>query len=233
MNLSTSTRSRSPALAWLRVIIVAAILAAAPAFGGGPQQASIGPEGASVGASRAAYSEAQVKAAFLFNFAGYAEWPADHRDGTIAFAVLGAADIADELERFARNRSIQGRPAKVRRIRSLDDLAGAEVLFIGASQNPQLKGLIGQVHGPTLIITDAPDGLPRGGMINFQVVDRRVRFEVALPAVQNAGLNLSSRLLSAAMRVEMSRCHLECNTSPDRPPTQVAAGPPIRNPNRA
>ena len=157
-----------------------------------------------------AYSEDEVKAAFLFHFATYAEWPGQAGENEITFAVMGAPPIADALERFAADRRIASRPVRVRRIRSLTELDEAEVLFIGSSHNRRLEQLVTDVEGPTLVVTDAPNGLPDGAMINFQVIDRRVRFEVALPAVQRVGLSLSSRLLSAALRVEMTRCYLEC-----------------------
>src|SRR5690606_34390124 len=107
-------------------------------------------------------------------------------------------------------RTVQGRPIRVRRLRSINELEGEEVLFIGPSENWRLEQLVGAIDGPTLIVTDAPDGLSAGSMINFQLVDQRVRFEIALPAAEAAGLSLSSRLLSAALRVETSRCWLEC-----------------------
>jgi hypothetical protein len=55
---------------------------------------------------------------------------------------------------------------------------------------------------PILVVTDSPDGLREGAIINFLVVDEHIRFEIALGAARSAGLTLSSRLLSAALRVE-------------------------------
>lgn len=156
------------------------------------------------------YSEDQVKAAFLFHFAAYAEWPPGVLGEEITFAVLNAETVARELELFAHDRTLHDRPVRVRRIRSILELRGAEVLFVGSGQNRRLPQIIAAVKTPTLVVTDVPDGLPAGGMINFQTVGRRVRFEIAVAPAQEAGLNLSSRLLSAAMRVEMSRCYLEC-----------------------
>lgn len=164
--------------------------------------------------TRARYAEDEVKAAFLFHFATYVEWPGDEEE-VISFAVLQAPDVADELERFVGERRVQGRPVVVRRLRSIRELEGDEVLFIGSSQNRRLRRLTHAVKGPTLIVTDAPHGLPDGGMINFQLVNQRVRFEIALHTARQAGLALSSRLLSAALRVEMSRCHLECRHPED------------------
>jgi len=176
---------------------------------------SVGAQEGDGARSAAAYSEDEVKAAFLYNFANYVQWPAV-RDGDapITFAVFGAPSVEAALERFVQGRTVQNRPVAVRRLRSINDLVDDEVVFIGSDENWRLRQLIAAVGGPTLIVTDAPDGLSDGAMINFQLIDRRVRFEIALPAAEAAGLMLSSRLLSAALRVETTRCYTECWDAP-------------------
>jgi hypothetical protein len=225
MYLPRLTLGTSPLRApvWL-AIAAFALITALPVASAGAQE----PSRAS---AQSSYSEDEVKAAFLFHFATYAEWPPDDRDPVISFAVLRETSIAAALERFVRDRNIQGRRVRVRQIRSLTALNGDEVLFIGSSQNRRLPQLIRAVKGPTLVVTDAPDGLPEGAMINFQLVDHRVRFEIALPAAQRVGLTLSSRLLSAAIRVEMSRCNLECRVRHD--PAGRYATLPVKKPSRA
>lgn len=158
------------------------------------------------------YSDEEVKAAFLYNFGTYVQWPSvEPQDEAITIAILGAPEIARELERFVRGRTIQGRSVLIRPLRTINDVDDDEVLFIGSDQNWRLAQLISAVEGrPTLIVTDAPDGLSDGAMVNFQLIDRRVRFEISLRPAQDAGLMLSSRLLSAAMRVETTRCRAEC-----------------------
>ncbi|MBN1237995.1 MAG: YfiR family protein [Gammaproteobacteria bacterium] len=176
-----------------------------------------GQEGAAAAAAReSAYSEEEVKAAFLYNFGSYVQWPvADRPNDTISIAVLAAPEVAAELERFVRGRTIAGRPVRVHRLREISDLEGDEVLFIGAAENGRLSQLIDALDGsPTLVVSDAPDGLSEGAMINFRLVERRVRFEVSVPRAQEAGLMLSSRLLSAALRVETTRRDLEQRASP-------------------
>jgi hypothetical protein len=164
-------------------------------------------------AEPAAYSENDVKAAFLYNFGGYVQWPASQNTpDAITFAVLNAPSIEAALRGFVEGRTLQGRPVHVRRLRSINELENDEILFIGAAENWRLPQLISVIEGPTLVVTDAPDGLSAGAMINFQLIERRVRFEVALPAAEAAGLMLSSRLLSAALRVETTHCRLACRT---------------------
>lgn len=157
----------------------------------------------------------EVKAAFLFYFASYVEWPTSE-NGTLSFALLNAPDVERELERFASGRSMHGKPISVRHLNTLDDFRNDHVLFIGANENSRLPQLIAAVDGATLIVSDAPDGLAAGAMINFLLVDRRLRFEISLPAAEAVGLGLSSRLLSAALRVETSRCGTECMHPPTR-----------------
>ncbi|HET6629326.1 MAG TPA: YfiR family protein [Woeseiaceae bacterium] len=158
----------------------------------------------SAGAQEQVYSAERVKAAFLYHFATYINWPESvDADDTFSIAVLGADKVATELERFLPGHTIQGRPMQVHRLRSLDDLAADEVLYIGADENGDLRDHLDEIAAkPLLVVTDTPDGLREGAMINFRIVDQRVRFEISQRAAQEAGLEMSSRLLSAAMSVE-------------------------------
>jgi hypothetical protein len=154
------------------------------------------------------YDANQVKAAFLYHFGTYVQWPAGApADDAITIAVLGDDEVAAQLAQFLPGRRIQERPVEVRTLARIDELGDAEVLFIGREQNPRLTQLIAAVAGrPTLVVTDDDNGLDRGAMVNFQLVDSRVRFEISVPRAEEAGLTLSSRLLSAALRVETSEC---------------------------
>lgn len=198
------------------------MLAAAPAA---PQLVQLAQNRAAQPSTAAELSDEEVKAAFLYNFGSYVQWPQSNRsDDTIDIAVLGAPRIAAELARTVRGRTIQGMPVRVRRLRAMGELNDDEVLFIGADENWRLAQLIESIAGrPTLIVTDAPDGLADGSMINFQLVDRRVRFEISLARAEDAGLMLSSRLLSAALRVETTRRGME-DPRPMEVPTLVLAG---------
>lgn len=160
--------------------------------------------GGQAAAQEVLYEDEEVKAAFIYHFATFIQWP-ETAPPAAAFtvAVLGDDEVADELEAFLPGREIQGRPMELRRLRSMDELQDAAVLFIGTDRKFRLADLIRKVEGrPMLVVTDAPGALKDGAMINFQVVDDRVRFEISLTAAERAGLELSSRLLSAAMFVD-------------------------------
>lgn len=189
-----------------RIVFVASLLlvAAGPAV---TQQ-----RGQQASQPAAVYSESEVKAAFLYHFGTYVQWPSAVRDDDvpITIAVLGAPAVAKDLDAFLPGRKIQGRPVQARRLTRIEDLRAEEVVFIGPEYNGRLADTVAAAAGkPVLIVTDAPDGLDRGAMVNFQLVSDRVRFEISLAKAQDAGLVLSSRLLSAALRVVTSSCCAE------------------------
>jgi hypothetical protein len=148
------------------------------------------------------YDENQVKAAFLYHFGTYVQWPTAAELEPITIAVLDEPRVVTELAAFVPGRTVQGRPVEVVAITAIEDAADAEILFIGRAHNERLASTIARLEErPTLVVTDARDGLDQGAMINFVLVDSRVRFEISLPRSIRAGLMLSSRLLSAAQRV--------------------------------
>jgi hypothetical protein len=81
-------------------------------------------------------------------------------------------------------------------------LEGLHVLFVGREQRNRLKDIVAKTRPhPVLVVTEWDGALAEGGMVNFVLVDGRVRFEVALEAARRAGLTLSSRLLAVAQQV--------------------------------
>ncbi|GAB3468744.1 hypothetical protein GCM10027321_37470 [Massilia terrae] len=145
----------------------------------------------------------RVKAAFILKFFNYVEWPA------AAFATPGAPYVIGvqgddavlaELQRQGAGRRFNHRAVVVRAVEGDEVPAGLQLLFIG--ERARIEPLLRAVHGsPVLVVTDAAGALDLGSMINFRLVDDRVRFEVALGPVRNADLLINSRLLSVAIAV--------------------------------
>ncbi len=143
--------------------------------------------------------ERGVKAAFLYKFLGYVEYPQDA--GPLVVGVAGADDIGAELVRLTTGRSVGGRPVAVRTVREGEPLAGLHMLFIGADAPRSMSLLRAAQQQGVLTVTESDNGLQQGSVINFRLVEERVRFEVSLPAAEKSGLKLSSRLLSVAYHV--------------------------------
>ena len=157
------------------------------------------------------YSEDAVKAAFLYRFTGYVDWPSQAvADPQFTIAVLDADGVAGELGRLLQNRQIQNRPAQVRSIKNLRELDGAQMLYIGGSHRDDLHRLISSVAGrPVLVVTNQDGGLDAGSSVNFLLIDQRVRFEISLDAAQGSGLRVASELLAVAIRVRGRRVYTE------------------------
>jgi hypothetical protein len=159
----------------------------------------------------ALYSEDAVKAAFLYRFTGYVEWPpAALAEPQFTIAVLDAEGVAAELGRLLRDRQVQNRAAQARPISSIKELNGAQMLYIGAAHGQDLRRLIASLAGrPVLIVTNEEGGLEAGSTVNFLLIDQRVRFEISLDAAQSAGLKVASELLAVAIRVRGRRVYTD------------------------
>lgn len=150
--------------------------------------------------------ERSVKAAFLLKFVGYVEFSAPSAPGApLVIGVAGAPRLAAELARLAAH-APGNRAVAVRELGAGDALAGVDVLFIGARESEQAARLLRAAARQGILgVTEFDGGLREGSVINFRLVDERVRFEVSLAAADRARLKLSSRLLSVAYLVEKPR----------------------------
>lgn len=147
----------------------------------------------------------QIKAAFVQKFATYVSGPGtafDESDTTLVFGVAGSEPVYEFLSELTAAQPEGSRPAEVRRIATVDDLAGVNVLYVGdeAADAPAL--LERGVAQSMLTVTDLAGVQPENSMIHFFIADDRVRFDIALPPAEAAGLRLSSRLLQVAREVK-------------------------------
>jgi len=154
-------------------------------------------------ASAEAASEAQVKAAFLFRFTHYVRWPASAAPvDNVTIAILGDDPVASELLKLAQSRKAKGDQLHVQRISSVTEGFDAHVLYVSANYRGDLRETLKAVaERPVLTVTDAPNALDLGAVVNFMIADRRVRFEVSVLSAQRAGIHVSPELLSVAARV--------------------------------
>ena len=151
-------------------------------------------------------AEHQVKAAYLYKFLGFVEWPArsfESAESPFVIGVVGADELATELAQVVAQRHINGRPAVARRMRPGDPLTGLHMLFVGRGAGARTAGLLGSARqAGVLTVTETDEAFAAGSAINFVLVDNRVRFDVALAGVDPNELKISSRLLGVARRVK-------------------------------
>jgi len=143
-------------------------------------------------------SEYQVKAAFLFNFAKFVEWPTNvfsDANAPFVIGVLGQDPFGSQLDDTVRGERINGRPLIVQRYRNIAEIKNCQVLFISSSESNRLDQIVEHLkHRRILIVTDV-DGGNGGVIIRFVKEGNRIRFKIDAQAAKAANLTISSKLL--------------------------------------
>lgn len=173
----------------VRCWLIALLLAAAPALAQTDTQAA----------------EVQIKAAFLYKFGGFVEWPPEAfsgPQGVFVIGVIGAEALAEELGRVVAGRTIRDRPVIVKRLRHGEATGQLHMLFVGSAESSRLPEVLKAVAGqPVLLVTESENAVSRGSMINFVRTEDRIRFDIALPSAERGKLKVSAQLLTVARRV--------------------------------
>jgi len=158
--------------------------------------------------------EYQIKAAFLYNFINFVDWPkekVEDNDNLITIGIIGKDPFKQAFEPL-KNKQAKGKKVVIKRFISFKestlstDQVGAirkcHSLFVCRSEKEQLEKIINLVKDyNVLIVGDMPDFLEPGGMINFVIEDKKVRFEINNAIAKQAKLNIRSKLLRLAKRV--------------------------------
>jgi hypothetical protein len=155
--------------------------------------------------AQSAPTEYQVKAAYLYNFAKFVEWPprVASSENSFNICVLGRDPFDSTFGTTIAGESIKGKNVVVKRIPRAQDAAGCHILFISSSEEARLKEILAVLDKTSVLtVSDMPQFTQHGGMIQFVTEANRVRFEVNLTSAERTGLTLSSQLLKVAIGVK-------------------------------
>lgn len=148
-------------------------------------------------------SQADIEAVYLFDFGKFVRWPAGANQGPISICVAASPSFAAGLQRIVSNENIDGRALEIRHVERPAEASGCAILFLEAAQHLHAEEFLQAVaNQPTLTVSDMPDFLSRGGMIQFQLIEKRIRFSINLDGVNRAHLAMSSELLKVAVSVK-------------------------------
>jgi hypothetical protein len=146
--------------------------------------------------------EYRIKAAFICKFAVYVQWPSQvfaRPDSPIVIGVIARDAVVDELTRTAATLSVDGRALVVRRLHAGDAVADVHLVYVANSEERHLAEVLAAAKGrPVLVVTESHNAVAAGSMINFVVVDDKVRFDISPHAAELSSLRISARLLSVA-----------------------------------
>lgn len=143
----------------------------------------------------------EIKAAFLYNFVKFVEWPDSllkQSRGVITVGILGTGDFGDAFD-VITGRSVKDMKLSVRYFEKTEDIRACHLLFVGSSENGRLKEIIESVQGyPVLTVGEAEEFSALGGIIRFYTENNKVRFEINISAASKADLRISAKLLEVA-----------------------------------
>jgi YfiR/HmsC-like len=150
-------------------------------------------------------SEYQVKAAYVYNFSKFVEWPAQAFPSSaapITLCVLNDPAFESELNPIVKGKIVAGRTLTVVPVQNGEQARRCQILFIDSSQDRQSRQIIDALRNSSVLtVGESPGFVEKGGIINFVLQDDRVQLQVNHKAATRAGLHISSRLLSVAKRV--------------------------------
>ena len=140
----------------------------------------------------------EVKAAFLFNFAQFVEWPSNafaSAQSPFVIGIVGEDPFGQVLESIVTGETVRGRPLQIRRFRRPRDIIGCHILYLSPSEDRRTAELLAAVRArPILTVGEGDDFIAAGGIMQF-VTERSIRLRINLDRAREAGLNISSKLL--------------------------------------
>lgn len=144
--------------------------------------------------------EYQVKAAFIYNFIAFTQWP-DTTGQTINLCVYGEDYFGSEIDKL-QSKPVDKRHIRVVRIDNPEKLTDCQAIFFSKSVRSNLENVLGNLSGqPVLTLADSPNAISQGVIINMNLINEKIVFEINLAIARKSGLDISSKLLQLAAKV--------------------------------
>lgn len=150
-------------------------------------------------------AEYQLKAAYLYNFARFVEWPEGAFESPrteIVIGILQPDPFGTVIDSLLQNRRAGGRPICVERFDPTQDAVPCHILFVPREVESQLDASWMEAPRFTLVVGESPGFAARSGMVNFFEEEERLRFEINPQVIRSHGLRVNSKLLSLAVLVD-------------------------------
>ena len=146
--------------------------------------------------------EYQVKAAFLFNFTQFVEWPAGSPEATgspFVIGILGENPFGNYLREIIAGESINGHRLTIQQYKNVDEIKLCHILFINAADNRHIGEVTTALKGRSILtVSDAASFIDAGGMIRLSTINNKIKIQVNPAKAREAGLTISSKLLGVA-----------------------------------
>jgi hypothetical protein len=151
-------------------------------------------------------TEYEIKAAFLYNFAKFVDWPSAvfrSNDDPFVIGLLGHDPFGPAIDEVLSGKTVQNRKIVLKRFAGAQAATASHMLFISASEAGRWEEILGALGSkPILTVSDMPDFIEREGMIGFTMENKKMRFNINKAAAEAAHLKFSSELLKLAKFVK-------------------------------
>jgi len=162
--------------------------------------------------SISAFSEMQssraleVQAAFLIKFCSYVTWPEERfstPESPVVVGIIGRDPFGSKIDKIARSSRAGGRNIEIRRCTDISSAGQFHILFIAPSEADRVHEIVSEIPASSvLLVSNIPDFLDFSGMVSFVIVTQKIRFDISRTNSENAGLVISSKLLSVAHEIQ-------------------------------
>ncbi|MFO7892060.1 MAG: YfiR family protein [bacterium] len=147
-------------------------------------------------------SEYQVKAKYLYNFTRFVDWPDQtfsHPDSPFIIGILGEDPFGIDLDKTVEGKKIKNRNFIIKRFKKFNDLKYCHILYIGIDDHGKRKKIIKKLSDRNILtVSDKKNFAQNGGIINFIIKDKKIRFQINFQAAQESNIQISSKILRQA-----------------------------------
>lgn len=144
---------------------------------------------------------AKFKAAYIYNFTRFIEWPVSVTTGNFVIGVLGDNEVVQELKTLSATKTVLGKQIEVKELKSATETGFCHVILVGAGQTSKVSAVTGGLgNNATLLISEGSGAIKAGSAINFFMTDNKLQFELKKENILRQGLKMNSQLESLAAR---------------------------------
>jgi hypothetical protein len=144
-------------------------------------------------------SIAQAQAVFIYNFTRLIEWPLEYKTGNFVIGIYSSEDVYNEIKKFSSGKMVGSQPITVVKYSSLETIGKCHILFVPYGKTKELKSILGVLGGyKTIIVTEKKGALEEGAVINFVIVEDKLKFELKGSNATKNGLKIHSNLENMA-----------------------------------
>ncbi|HSZ86829.1 MAG TPA: YfiR family protein [Puia sp.] len=142
--------------------------------------------------------EANLKAAFIYNFINYIDWDAGNNNNDFIIGIVGSSDVTKSLIDFSKGKTAKDKKIIVRVFNRPEDIENCQILFIPKNISFSLHSILEKTDKGTLTISEETGFAEQGTALNFYIQNDKLKFEANIKAIDGAGLKASSQLLKLA-----------------------------------